>query len=350
MKRRKACIAAPLGVFAIALLAANDPTQRASFLDVTKEAGIRGTVVDGTPQKKSILEVNGTGLCWLDYNNDGLEDLYIVNGSTIEDLKSGKPRRQRNYLYRNDGNGKFTDVTAKAGVAGQGWVKGCAAADTDNDGYTDLLVTNFGRNELFKNNGNGTFTEIALKAGVGGGNAWHTGAAFADYDNDGWVDLFVAGYVEFDVDATKNYQPLCNYRSLATFCGPRGFRGAPHALITTITTALSPRLRKARASPTKKLLRAGSPVPGSRRRWGAWTSWWRTMPASTTFTTTKATANSRMMRYRKASPAAAMERNRPTWVWRSATTTTMASPTYLSPPIPTITTRSTKTRGTCSTT
>jgi len=227
----KASVTASLALLGLALLAATGDTgPKPSFLDVTRQAGIQGVVIDGTAEKKSILEVNGTGLCWLDYNNDGLEDLFVVNGSTVEDLKSGKPRRQRNYLYRNDGNGKFTDVTEKAGVGGLGWGQGCAAADINNDGFTDIFVTNFGRNELFKNNGDGTFTEIALKAGVGGGNNWHTGVAFADYDNDGWVDLFVAGYVEFDVDAAKNYQPLCNYRSLPTFCGPRGFHGAPHAL------------------------------------------------------------------------------------------------------------------------
>jgi hypothetical protein len=133
-------------------------------------------------------------------------------------------------LYRNDGKGKFTDVTLYAGVAGRGWGQGCAAADFDNDGFTDLLVTNFGCNELFRNTGDGTFTETAFTAGISGGNSWHTGAAFADYDNDGWVDLFVAGYVEFDIAVQKNYLPLCNYRTLSTFCGPRGFRGAPHAL------------------------------------------------------------------------------------------------------------------------
>jgi hypothetical protein len=197
---------------------------------MAKEGGILGVVVDGSPAKKSILDVNGTGACWVDYNNDGLADLFVVNGSTVEDLKSGKPRQQRNFLYRNDWRGRFTDVTVHAGVAGRGWGQGCAAADFDNDGRIDLLVTNFGPNELFHNNGDGTFSEMARTAGVSGGNSWHTGAAFADYDNDGWLDLFVAGYVAFDISVGKNYLPLCNYRTLPTFCGPRGFQGAPHSL------------------------------------------------------------------------------------------------------------------------
>ena len=214
----------------VAGAAQKQSARRAIFAEAAKEGGVVGVVVDGSIEKKSILDVNGTGACWFDYNNDGLADLFVVNGSTVEDLKSGKPRRQRNFLYRNEGKGRFTDVTVRAGVAGRGWGQGCAAADIDNDGHTDLLVTNFGPDELFHNNGDGTFTEIASTGGVGGGDSWHTGAAFADYDNDGCVDLFVAGYVAFDIAVEKSYLPLCNYRTLPTFCGPRGFRGAPHAL------------------------------------------------------------------------------------------------------------------------
>jgi hypothetical protein len=222
-----------VGLGLLVLTAAAVPRQsvrRTAFVDATIEGGILGVVVDGSLEKKSILDVNGTGACWVDYDNDGFADLFVVNGSTVEDLKSGKPRRQRNFLYRNQGKGKFIDVTVQAGVAGRGWGQGCTVADFDNDGRTDLLVTNFGANELFRNNGDGTFTEMAQAAGIGGGDSWHTGAAFADYDNDGWLDLFVAGYVAFDINVEKNYLPLCNYRTLPTFCGPRGFRGAPHAL------------------------------------------------------------------------------------------------------------------------
>ena len=204
--------------------------QVTGFEEVSKEAGIEARIICGTPEKKSILDVNGTGACWFDYDNDGHVDLYIVNGSTVEDLKSGKGRRQQNYLYRNSGDGTFTDLTEAAGVAGDGWGQGCAAADYDNDGYTDLLVTNFGPNELFHNNGDGTFTETGDATGVAGGDTWHTGVAFADYDNDGFVDIYIAGYVEFDVDEPANYAKLCYHRTMPTFCGPRGFVAAPDFL------------------------------------------------------------------------------------------------------------------------
>src|SRR6266536_3277922 len=230
LKQRATIVASVACLSLVVAVGSSHSLRKPIFTDVANEAGVSGVVVDGPADKKSILEVNGTGACWFDFNNDGLIDLFIVNGSTVEDLKSGRARRQRNYLYRNKGNGRFADVTAQAGLAGRGWGQGCAAADLDNDGFTDLLVTNFGPNELFRNRGDGTFTEVGRVAGVQGGNSWHTGAAFADYDNDGWVYLFIAGYVDFDINAAKNYQPLCNYRSMPTFCGPRGFRGAPHFL------------------------------------------------------------------------------------------------------------------------
>lgn len=208
------------------------PTRGDSFrfADITDKAGIHAMIVSGSPMKNYILEVNGSGACWLDYNNDGYMDLYLVNGATLERLQ-GKPvnGRTRNYLYRNNGDGTFSDVTEAAGVPGTGWGFGCVAVDYDNDGNTDLLITNFGPNVLYHNNGNGTFTDVTAQAGVGGGNIWHSGAAFGDYDEDGFLDLYVAGYVDFDVKNPE--QKNCKYRGLKVrACGPLGYKGAPDVL------------------------------------------------------------------------------------------------------------------------
>lgn len=201
------------------------------FRDVAREAGVTPIIVSGSRAKDYVLEVNGSGACWFDYNNDGYTDLYLVNGATLGQLR-GKPSASstRNYLFRNNGDGTFTDVTAVARVSGKGWGFGCVAADYDNDGNADLLVTNLGPNILYRNNGDGTFADVTAQAGLEGGNIWHTGAAFGDYDNDGHLDLYVAGYLEFDVHNPRK-PGGCSYRGLPVkACGPRGFKGAPDAL------------------------------------------------------------------------------------------------------------------------
>lgn len=205
-------------------------TQAVTFRDVTEKAGLNAIIVSGGEKKNYVLEVNGSGVCWLDYNDDGWMDLYLVNGSTLTQLqKRSSAAAQRNHLYRNNGDGTFTDQTAAAGVPGRGWGFGCAAADYDNDGHTDLLITNLGPNVLYRNLGNGKFVDVTAKAGVAGGDYWHSGAAFGDYDRDGHLDLFVPGYLRFD-SAAPEFK-MCEYRGIQVHaCGPMGYQGDPDFL------------------------------------------------------------------------------------------------------------------------
>jgi hypothetical protein len=220
---RRAVLAIPV------LLAAAWAPELVTFKDTAARAGITDVIVSGGPKKNYVLEVNGSGACWIDYDNDGWLDLYLVNGATLANIQGKAPQRTTNHLYRNNHDGTFTDVTAKAGVPGHGWGFGCVAADYDNDGHTDLFVTNFGPNILYRNRGDGTFAEVTEKAGVGGGNIWHAGAAFGDYDLDGNLDLFVPGYLDFN--ATNPEFKTCDYRGVKVHaCGPIGYKGAPDAL------------------------------------------------------------------------------------------------------------------------
>jgi hypothetical protein len=201
------------------------------FKDIGDRAGIRSVIVSGSKEKNYVVEVNGSGACWFDYNNDGYPDLYLVNGATLEQLQGTvpAPAEQHSHLYRNNKNGTFTDVTESAHVGASRWGFGCAAADYDNDGRTDLLVTTFGPNILFHNNGDGTFSEVSEASGLAGANIWHTGVAFADYDGDGLLDVYIAGYLDFDIKHPE--LKTCDYRGVKVHaCGPLGYRGSPDAL------------------------------------------------------------------------------------------------------------------------
>jgi hypothetical protein len=200
------------------------------FVDATHAAGLdKFHHRSGTPEKKTILEAPGSGVALLDYDNDGWLDIYLVNGSTFAALK-GKDVPPRAMLLHNNHDGSFSDVTDKAGVANERWGFGAAVADFDNDGWPDIYVSNFGKNRLYHNNHDGTFTDIAEKAGVTLGG-WSTGATWGDYDRDGNLDLFVPGYVKFDPDnppvAGKGDLPpgSCQFRGVGMMCGPRGLPG-----------------------------------------------------------------------------------------------------------------------------
>ncbi len=193
------------------------------FADITAAAGLaRHRTRAGTREKKFLLDTITGGVALFDYDNDGHLDIYFVNGATYESL-AGNQAPPRAALFRNRGNGTFADVTAKAGVANERFGFGAAVADFDNDGWNDLYVTNFGPNRLYRNNGDGTFTDIAEKAGVTvGDGVWTVAAAFGDYDRDGYPDLFVAGYVKDPPrPGSAGEKLVCP----VSFCGPLGLQG-----------------------------------------------------------------------------------------------------------------------------
>ena len=201
------------------------------FLDITQQAGLdKFHHRSGTAEKTTIIEAPGSGVALLDYDNDGWLDVYLLNGSTVPALK-GKEPAPRAMLFRNNHDGTFTDVTDRAGVSNERWGFGVAVADYDNDGWPDIYVANYGRNRLYRNNHNGTFTDVAASAGVALGG-WSTGPTWGDYDRDGLLDLFVPGYIEYDVDhpvvagTGKLARNACQFRGVNVFCGPLGMVGA----------------------------------------------------------------------------------------------------------------------------
>jgi len=205
------------------------------FEDITKQAGLAGWRHKmGVPEKNFIVETNGSGVCLLDYDNDGWLDIYLVNGATFDSL-DGKEEPPHAALFHNNHDGTFTEVTQKAGVANDRWGYGCSVADYDNDGWPDIFVGNYGKNRLYHNNHDGTFTDVAEKAGVTLGN-WSSGSAWGDYDGDGLLDLYVAGYVHFDRDhlpiggSQAVGYTFCQYRGVSVNCGPRGLQGEPDRL------------------------------------------------------------------------------------------------------------------------
>jgi hypothetical protein len=225
-------VALPLGLRAHRLFA-TEITSPVVFTDITASAGLSNArnISGSATDKQFLLEEMGCGVAFFDYDNDGWLDIFLVNGTSLDPkLKDRKPT---SFLFHNNRDGTFTDVTGRAGLTHSGWGQACCVGDYDNDGFDDLFVSYWGRNVLYHNNGDATFTDVTEKAGVAGSeNRWGAGCCFLDYDRDGHLDLFVANYVNFD--PAKAPKPgdatYCNYNDIPVPCGPQGFVGGTNIM------------------------------------------------------------------------------------------------------------------------
>jgi hypothetical protein len=206
------------------------PLFRSNFHDIASDAGLRTVnVYGGIDRKDFILETTGNGVAIFDYDNDGRNDIFIANGRRLhDDHQTARPQ-----LYHNDGNGHFTEVAEKAGFGAAGWQQGVCVGDYDNDGYPDLLVTAYGHNTLYRNRGDGTFEDVTEKAKLPvTGTRYGSGCSFVDYDRDGYLDLFVANYVDLDLKKTPypGHGQFCVWKDIPVMCGPRGLPLAHNVL------------------------------------------------------------------------------------------------------------------------
>jgi hypothetical protein len=205
------------------------PGSYPNLVDITSSTGIKFEHFS-SPEQKFIVESMSGGVALIDYDRDGWPDIYFTNAQTVEMALHGQ--KARSVLYRNNHDGTFSDVTDKAGVGYPCWAMGASVGDYNNDGWPDLLVTCFGGVVLYRNNGDGTFTDVTKEAGLSGDHMWATGAAFGDYDGDGWADLFVSHYVDFSLEdmAAFGSSDSCKYMGIEVQCGPRGLKGSPDSL------------------------------------------------------------------------------------------------------------------------
>src|SRR5579871_4038566 len=204
-------------VFMLAgVLASQSPAARGiQFVDVAVESGITFKHDNAASKDKYLIETMGSGAAWLDYDGDGYLDVYLVNSAATKAYTPSKPLRSA--LYHNNGDGTFTDVTERAGVAAEGlFGMGAAVGDFDNDGLPDLYVAGYGKSILYRNNGDGTFVDVTAKAGVANLAKWGSSAAWFDYDRDGWLDLVVVNYLDF----TPERNITCLYQGQRGYCHP----------------------------------------------------------------------------------------------------------------------------------
>jgi len=195
------------------------------LVDITSSTGIKFDHLS-SPEQRYIVESMSGGVALIDYDRDGWPDIYFTNAQSVEMALSGKTAKSA--LFHNNRNGTFTDVTDKAGVGYPCWAMGAVVGDYNNDGFPDLLVTCFGGMVLYRNNCDGTFSDVTKAAGLARDSAWATGAAFGDYDGDGFVDLFVPHYVAFQLNDLPAFgsSKTCKYRGMDVQCGPRGLKGS----------------------------------------------------------------------------------------------------------------------------
>jgi len=207
----------------------NSNSHYPELVDITASTGIHFEHVS-SPEQRFIVESMSAGVALIDYDRDGLPDIYFTNAQNTEMARRGQ--KARSALYHNNGDGSFTDVTDKADVGFPCWAMGAVVGDYNNDGWPDLLVTCFGGVVLYRNNKDGTFSNATREAGMGDDKMWATGATFGDYDNDGFADLFVSHYVQFDLNhmAALGSSDICKYLGIDVQCGPIGMKGSPDTL------------------------------------------------------------------------------------------------------------------------
>src|SRR5450432_2597702 len=202
----------------------------AYFTDVAASAGLVAPVIyGGVDHKEYIIESNGCGCALFDYDNDGWLDIFLLSGTRL----SGAPAGASNRLYKNNRDGTFTDVTRQAGLEAVGWGNAVCIGDYNNDGYEDLFCTYYGQNRLYRNLGNGTFKDVTKEAGLEASEVrWGAGCSFLDYNRDGYLDLFVSNYVQFDFDHVPRpgSNVNCNWKGLPVTCGPKGLPFGRHSL------------------------------------------------------------------------------------------------------------------------
>ena len=313
------------GVLGVTLLLQAQPgLVSPRFVDVAESGGVSFEHRSGRTSQKYLIETMGSGVALLDYDDDGLLDIYLLNGAALDaPMPAGaEPDKTDpaywNRLYRNLGNWRFEDVTEAAGAAGRGYGMGAAVGDYDNDGDPDLYVTNFGRNILLENDGAGSFTDVTTEAGVGG-RGWSSGAAFVDYDRDGRLDLFVARYLDWDF--SRNIPCGNGLPDRRSYCHPRRFAPIEHLLFRNTGQGS---LRMSLAPPVSVLTPA---------RASAWLS-------ATTTATVGSTSSLQTMHIRNSSSATstASASRRSAWLPGLPMTPTAATSREWVSPLPTMTT------------